>query len=418
MLIMISFMLITNIYLLNIFLAHTSMVYAKVPPTPAAFTCQHQLASNVQTLKEDFALEMERKNIILSNLYIEWAAHHRQDAPRASDGPHGLGRQASLAFSQEMPKVGRQAGMCYDAFEHMIAMTTESPSHTRLWFNLLDVNCSGSLSLEEFTKLSIIVRAPFAFRQEKIKKSKPRFPKVEWLYFHASLRRAREENPAEPVCDTHDFAECGVHAPSTFTRSTILWDLTYTGVQAMVNIAALIQPLLLRNFPTREDIRSRNCDGYPSSVWKIALPIFLFDISVTALAYSTELQPFAYIWPVVSLANGKKKFRMIWDVHLTHFLDIAFVAVLAAALCNVCDSEADNINFTVLLSPMRVFKCGMIFLRIPHTSRAFHAAVDCVRSILPVAATFFIVYYMFACIGCAAFAGCVTETGVGKPGDW
>ena len=199
------------------------------------------------------------------------------------------------------------------------------------------------------------------------------------------------------VCDTHDFAECGVHAPCTLHHTQqILWDLTYTGVQAMVNIAALIQPLLLRNFPTREDIRSRNCDGFSATMWKIALPIFLFDISVTALAYSTELQPFAYIWPVVSLANGKKKFRMIWDVHLTHFLDIAFVTVLAAALCNVCDSEAENINFTVILSPMRVFKCGMIFLRFPHTSRAFHAAVDCVRSILPVAATFFILCYACA----------------------
>jgi hypothetical protein len=56
----------------------------------------------------------------------------------------------------------------------------------------------------------------------------------------------------------------------------------------------------------------------------------------------------------------------------------------------VAVAPTDNINFTVILSPMRIFKCGMIFLRFPHTSRAFHAAVDCVRSILPVAATFFI----------------------------
>ena len=35
-----------------------------------------------------------------------------------------------------------------------------------------------------------------------------------------------------------------------------------------------------------------------------------------------------------------------------------------------------------------------------------------------VLAMFAIIYYAFACLGCALFAGCVTEVGEGRPGDW
>ena len=260
---------------------------------------------------------------------------------------------------------------------------------------MIAVNCDDRVSIEEFPKLAVIVRAPFVMQKERIKKSKPQFPLIEYLYFHAAVRVGQadstgQEEPPTQVCEMHEFADCGVlvsSAGNAGLKKNGMVIFSYYWVQAIANFVALLQPLFLDHFPTPDDVSGWDCSHADSPVywWSFLLVIFAMDIAVTACAFSTEVHPFAYCWPGVVTSKGdKRKFMFVWPMHLIHFLDIVFVIMLSVAILQTCSDDTPNTNWVVVLSALRTVKCFMLLLKLPRVKRVFQAAFRCVDSILPV----------------------------------
>eukprot|EP00656_Telonema_subtile_P054666 TRINITY_DN8225_c0_g2_i2.p1 TRINITY_DN8225_c0_g2~~TRINITY_DN8225_c0_g2_i2.p1 ORF type:complete len:628 (-),score=87.21 TRINITY_DN8225_c0_g2_i2:102-1985(-) len=251
MLILVSFMTVTNIFLLNVFLAVVSNAYS----------------------------DMIRDTVRLRSLQAEGVLHYVYKSVIVHGSPTGLSQSADWKVQQQLD---RQQGLGQEDFFDLVDLVAHSQEQKELWFALLDVTQDGAISQEEFCKLAVITRAPIVPRS-KVRGATPYlFPNLHnvvengkvnayAIYLHCS---GKEDSPETPKSVPRMCCEL----------------FSYRNVMTVVNIFVVMLPLLRHSFPTASEVEAQRCDNvYPTSYWFFYIGIFTADIMVQLFSNATAV---------------------------------------------------------------------------------------------------------------------------------
>eukprot|EP00658_Telonema_sp_P-2_P040397 TRINITY_DN28899_c0_g1_i3.p1 TRINITY_DN28899_c0_g1~~TRINITY_DN28899_c0_g1_i3.p1 ORF type:complete len:797 (-),score=211.14 TRINITY_DN28899_c0_g1_i3:369-2759(-) len=373
MLFLVSFMVITNLFLLNVFLAVVTTEYAR--------------------MVRDFHYG---KSSVCEG--ILGTAYHILASRRMVNGQLHMSTSSSMTV-RDVKRLEAEKGLGVtkqDFFEviHLLGQefkTAHFQELRELWFNLMDVDADQTINFEEFEKLSAIVHVPF-FRSEKqnlseheLQQKQPRFPLIfKLVEFSVVFWYQGKEQP--PDCRK-------------------MGKSTYIVMISVIIMFSILNALFFHPSPTsQQDMNDIECWSMNNVSQMIFCILFGLDVIIVSLADSTIGHPLRYFYHQEN-----------WFYNWT---DIAVVAISIVIIAQTCEPGSTS-NLYAVSGLLRVFRCIRIIMRIESFKHMYSATVRVLPAIVPQLLLFVTSFYVFAMFGMALFAGCVTEiTADGGPGDW
>eukprot|EP00658_Telonema_sp_P-2_P022820 TRINITY_DN19136_c0_g1_i1.p1 TRINITY_DN19136_c0_g1~~TRINITY_DN19136_c0_g1_i1.p1 ORF type:complete len:2180 (-),score=510.78 TRINITY_DN19136_c0_g1_i1:180-6719(-) len=252
---------------------------------------------------------------------------------------------------------------------------------SRVWFDMLDSDGSGTIEAEEFQKIGMVMKAPLQridHQAPALKDAGPLFTTMNKIFVSGSLADIRPDQ----INEEHPTSICFM----------ISWTFVFDVI--------IIGHLVLVTFAKEDD----HCD----EAWTVSLEILI------TLFYLIDI-----VGRLFGEATAPQKLRFLTDTKsmkaLVNWIDLA---VLVAMLINLglCEPDEDS---QVLRLIIAIVRCCRLSTTVPQLSRIVALAHKVLGLVVPQLTVFVMVYFGFATAGMALFAGDTTRTlATGGPGDW
>merc|ERR1712166_344901 len=291
-----------------------------------------------------------------------------------------------------------------------------------LWFCLMDVNIDRHINVQEFEKLHHVVRAPIVMMPAKDESAANFFLMnkltTQSCYEFLSvcgLRTSADKGPEATRVSLERSKSDPVAAEEDpvfnfgFMKEVLI-GLNYSYLMnslIMTNVFLALFVYPRQNYQSQIDEDKCAKDEGVSEIFFTI--VFSADVLISSTGCSSKQEPLKYFYSKVGVHSD----------HWYNWIDVSVVTVMWINLISKCANGSSSAALTSIAGLLRVCRVIRIVLHVETFKRMFNATSRVIPSIIPQLGLFAIAYYWFAIVGMSLFAGCVTEvTADNGPGFW